>query len=115
MESFMGFVNQLADKMPDFLKPWGDEYLRRYFDIEGKTDRKTYWINYLITFIITSILAIIPVLGWLVSLFLVIPGVTITIRRLNDIGKSWPWIFISFVPCVGPIILIVFLVMGSAA
>jgi uncharacterized membrane protein YhaH (DUF805 family) len=115
MEGFMGFINQLADKLPAFLQPWGDEYLRRYFDIDGRTDRKTYWVNYLYTFIITAVLSIIPVLGWLVSLLLVVPGVTITIRRLNDIGKTWPWIFISFVPCVGPIILIVFMVMDSAA
>lgn len=115
MEGFMGFINKMVDKFPEILKPYGEEYLLRYFDVQGRTDRKTYWIMYLYTLIISAICGIIPVIGWIVALFLVIPGVTITIRRLNDIGKSWPWIFISFVPCVGSIILLVFLVLDSAA
>ena len=61
----------------------------------------------------------IPVLGWIIttvySLAVIVPGVTLIIRRLNDIGKSWPWIFISFVPCVGSLILIVFCCLDSAA
>ncbi len=122
MENFMGFINKVVDKLPEILKPWGEEFLLRYFDVNGKTDRATFWKMFLVNFILSAIvgvLAVIPVLGWIIStvysLAVIIPGVTITIRRLNDIGKSWPWIFISFVPCVGSIILLIFLLMDSAA
>ena len=43
----------------------------------------------------------------------IIPGLSISIRRLHDIGKGWAWIFISLIPFAGPIILIVFLATAS--
>ena len=120
MEGFMNFLNNMVSKFPDFLKPWGEEFLLRYFDVQGKTDKATFWKTFLVNFILSfviGILAAIPVLGWIIStvysLAVIVPGVTLTIRRLNDIGKSWPWIFISFVPCVGGIILLVFCLMDS--
>ena len=122
MESFMGFISNLVDKLPEFLKPWGEEFLLRYFDVQGRTDRATFWKTILVNFIMSFVIGLfgaIPVLGWIIttvySLAVIVPGVTLIIRRLNDIGKSWPWIFISFVPCVGSLILIVFCCLDSAA
>lgn len=121
MEQFRGFV----EKMPDFFKPWGEEILLRYFDFEGRTDRATFWKVILINFIISIFLGIlsrIPVVGIVVaivsglySLAMLIPGIAIQVRRLNDIGKSWPWIFMAFVPCVGTIVLLIFYLQDSAA
>ena len=42
------------------------------------------------------------------SLFVFIPNLSISFRRLHDIDKSAWWLFISFVPVVGAIILLVF-------
>ncbi len=118
MEQLRGFV----DKLPDILKPWGEEMLLRYVDFQGKTDRKTFWIVILTNFVIScvlGVLCIIPVLGTIIatlySLAVIVPGIALMVRRLNDIGKSWPWIFLYFVPCVGGIILIVFFCQDSAA
>ncbi len=120
MEGFMNFLNNLVAKFPDILKPWGEEFLLRYFDVQGKTDRATFWKTILVNFILSCIigvLAAIPVLGWIIStvysLAVIVPGVTMLIRRLNDIGKPWPFIFLSFVPCVGGIIILVFCLMDS--
>ena len=120
MESFMGFISNLVDKLPEFLKPWGEEFLLRYFDVQGRTDRGAFWKTILVNFILSCIigvLAVIPVLGWVIStvysLAVIVPGVTMLIRRLNDIGKPWPFIFLSFVPCVGGIIILVFCLMDS--
>lgn len=121
MEQFRGFV----EKMPDFFKPWGEEILLRYFDFEGRTDRGTFWKVILINFIISIALGLlgrIPVVGIIVtvvsgiySLAMLIPGIALQVRRLNDIGKSWPWIFMAFVPCVGAIVLLIFYLQDSAA
>ena len=121
MEQFRGFV----EKMPDFFKPWGEEILLRYFDFEGRTDRSTFWKVILINVLIGiafGLLACIPVVGGIVtiisaiySLAVLIPGIAMQIRRLNDIGKSWPFIFLYFIPCVGSIIMIVFFLQDSAA
>ena len=39
----------------------------------------------------------------------VLPGIAITVRRLRDAGYNWPYIFVTFIPFVGWIILIVLL------
>ncbi len=120
MEQLRGFV----EKLPDFLRPWGEEVLLRYVDFQGKTDRKTFWIVFLTNFVIGIVLGIlssIPFVGGLFvaitslySLATLVPGIAIYVRRLNDIGKSWPYIFFGFIPCVGSIILLVFACMSSA-
>ena len=43
----------------------------------------------------------------------IIPSLSIQIRRLHDTGKRWYWIFISLIPFVGGILLIVFLATES--
>lgn len=114
-------LNAFVEKMPEFFKPWGEEMLLGYVDFEGKTDRKRYWtvflLNLLVSFIL-GLLSAIPVIGivaWVASVALVVPGIAIYVRRLNDIGKPWPYIFFGLIPCVGSIILIVFACMDSAA
>ena len=42
-----------------------------------------------------------------------VPSLSITIRRLHDIGKSGWWYCISFVPLVGAIILLAFTIFDS--
>lgn len=42
-----------------------------------------------------------------------IPGIAIAVRRLHDIGRSWPWILISLIPIVGWIMIIVFMASPS--
>ncbi len=120
MEQFRGFVDQL----PDFFKPWGEEILLRYFDFEGRTDRATFWKVVLINIIISLVgsgLAAIPILGIILGIVLtifeiatIIPGIAIQVRRLNDIGKSWPYIFLGLIPCVGGIILLILDLQESA-
>lgn len=118
-------LNAFVEKLPDILKPWGEEILLRYVDFQGRTDRKTFWVVMLTNFVISCILgvlSVIPFIGvifsivtWLYSLAVLVPGIAIWVRRLNDIGKSWPFIFLGFIPCVGGIILIVFACLDSAA
>jgi len=42
------------------------------------------------------------------SLVNLVPGLAISVRRLHDVGRSWPWILINLIPVVGTIIYIVF-------
>lgn len=39
----------------------------------------------------------------------ILPGLAVTVRRLRDAGYNWPYIFVTFIPFVGPIIFIVLL------
>jgi uncharacterized membrane protein YhaH (DUF805 family) len=55
--------------------------------------------------------------GWILSLYLpasILPTLPLTIRRLRDAGKPWPWIFIGLIPIIGTIWLIVLLCQPTA-
>ena len=95
------------------------------FDFKGKSNRSDYWLGgvlansivYILLFIIMGIAASInDILGGLFSdIFIlyalgqIIPGLSISIRRLRDAGKEWAWIFINLVPFVGGVWFIVLL------
>lgn len=112
-------MENFVAKLPDFLKPWGDQMLLHYADFQGRTDRKTYWTVVLTNVIIGAIfgvLCLIPfiniifgLLSMVWSLGFLVPGLAGTIRRLRDAGKHWAYIFMALIPLAGPIILIVFL------
>ncbi len=65
------------------------------FDYKGKAKLKEYWYPFLINVIISIILRFIPVVGLIISLILLIPGITLAIRRMHDAGFT-PWLL--FVP-----------------
>ncbi len=48
-----------------------------------------------------------------ISLLLLFPSFSITVRRLHDIGKSGWWQLIALIPFIGILVLLVFYVMGS--
>jgi uncharacterized membrane protein YhaH (DUF805 family) len=81
----------------------------KYATIEGRASRSEYWYWFLFNFLLTFI-AWIPVLGWLISLAVLVPSFTVAVRRLHDTGRSgWSLLF-GLIPFVGWIILIVFYV-----
>ncbi|MDR0284940.1 MAG: DUF805 domain-containing protein [Propionibacteriaceae bacterium] len=58
--------------------------------------------------------------GWLLTgisglvwLGVLIPSLAVAVRRLHDINKSGWWYFVAFIPCVGPIWLIVLLATAT--
>jgi uncharacterized membrane protein YhaH (DUF805 family) len=51
----------------------------------------------------------------LYSLFVIIPGLAVLVRRLHDVGKSGWWMFIALVPIIGWIWILVLLFTDSNA
>ncbi len=47
------------------------------------------------------------------SLLLMFPSMTVSVRRLHDIGKSAWWLLIAIIPLLGLLVLLAFYVMGS--
>ena len=93
--------------------------LKKYAQFSGRSRRQEYWGFFLVNIIIAVIigaLCVIPnigvifsIIGGLYSLAFMIPGLAVCVRRLHDIDKSWPWIFIAMIPLVGGIWFIVLL------
>jgi len=90
------------------------EFYGRYFDFTGKTNRTDYWTTYLVSFIVGLCLYLISDrLMILISFISIIPGISLQIRRLRDIGKSPEWILLYFLPIIGPFLLLFWLTKPS--
>lgn len=50
----------------------------------------------------------IGILSIIYSLFIFLPSLGVSIRRLHDINKSGWWFLLIFIPLIGAIVLIVF-------
>jgi uncharacterized membrane protein YhaH (DUF805 family) len=99
---------------------WYLAVLKKYAVFDGRAHRAEYWFFVLFNVLISIALMVIDVvvgtfgaLGGLYGLAVIIPAIAVAVRRLHDIGRSGPWIFISFVPVAGPIILLIFMVTDS--
>lgn len=94
--------------------------LKKYAVFAGRSRRSEYWYFVLFYVLICIVLAIVdgmtgtlsPVtgiglLGALFAIAMIIPSITVGVRRLHDIGKSGWWLLIGFIPVLGVILLIV--------
>lgn len=100
---------------------WYVGALKKYAQFEGRARRKEYWMYSLFSSIFAFIAGLIgmvltvathsiaPVVliiaAYLLANFL--PHLAVTVRRLHDTGRPGGWCFITFVPYVGGIILLV--------
>jgi len=101
---------------------WYLEALKKYAEFSGRSRRMEYWMFFLFNFIIAIALAIVDVilgttgiLGGLYGLAVLIPGITVSVRRLHDTDHSGWWLLIGLVPVIGLIVLLVFMVMSGNA
>lgn len=105
--------------------------LRKYADFSGRASVREYWMfvvgNLIIGFVGglgALILAFIIGLGTDIyglgflfyilvvggyGLYIIIPSISITVRRLHDQDKSGAFYFLTFIPYVGPIVILVFM------
>lgn len=89
-----------------------DPITKHYFDFEGVTARRPFWMFVLFNFlvglglgIVLGILHLRP-LASLYSLALLPPSLGIAVRRLHDSGKSGWWLLAGLVPVLGWIYVI---------
>ena len=95
---------------------------QNYVNFKGRSQRAEYW--WWILFVIVAGIALVAVdiaifgadetdptpLSNVFSLATFVPGLSVGVRRLHDIGKSGWWILIGLIPLVGIIVLIVWFV-----
>ena len=95
---------------------WYLEALKKYAVFSGRARRKEYWYFVLFTFLIGVALGFVDmtgVLGNVYTLAVLIPSITVDVRRLHDTDHSGWWLWIVLVPLIGAIVLLVFLVSDS--
>lgn len=104
---------------------WYLEVLKKYAVFNGRARRKEYWMFTLINVLISFVLGFIEgamgltdkrgwgPLGALYTLAVLIPGIAVSVRRLHDTGRSGWWLLIALIPCIGAIVLLIFMVQDS--
>lgn len=83
-------------------------FFTNYGNFSGRARRSEYWWASVFTGIVSGILTyILPMLSGIWTLLIFVPSLSISIRRLHDIGKSGWWYLMLFVPLVGQIMILV--------
>ena len=95
---------------------WKLNVLEKYAQFDGRAGRGEYWWFWLANLIVLIGLSI---LGRVTALFMIIyfvyaiavlvPSLAVGVRRLHDTGKSGWFLLLALIPCIGSIIVIVFL------
>lgn len=106
------------------------KFWSNYANFSDRSTRADYWYavlaNMLVIFVIGFVCGFIDgltgndslnALGLIItgiySLAIIVPSLAITVRRLHDINKSGWYYFMSFIPLVGGIIVLVYLCTAS--
>lgn len=114
--------------------------LKKYADFSGRARRKEFWMwqlfNVLVNVVLqivsgifvgiaaasgseefASICAVLNILvtlvSWVFSLAVLIPNLSVAVRRLHDTGRSGWNLLLALIPCVGPFILLFFYCQDS--
>ena len=88
--------------------------IKKYFVFEGRASRSEYWWFQLIvspSYFISTILE--NEIGYLflgITLFTLIPAISAGVRRLHDTNRSGFFLLISFIPFIGGLVLLFFLI-----
>jgi len=104
------------------------EALKKYAVFGGRARRQEFWTFLLVNGIIGVALLFIEerftgndpgsnlsVLAFLFSLAVLLPTLAVGVRRLHDTGRVGWWLLIAYVPIIGAIVLLAFLVEESQA
>ena len=92
-----------------------------YAKFDGRASRPAFWWWFLFTILVAIALQIMDgiifnesmLLTIVVWLGLILPNLSVSIRRLHDTDRSGWWVLIGFVPIIGFIVLLVFYLQKS--
>ena len=101
---------------------WYVDVIKKYAVFDGRANLKEYWFFVLFNVIITIVLGIIDrvigtfsaeaqvgLFGTVYGLAIMLPSVAVGVRRLHDTDRSGWWLLLVFIPCIGVVVLILFL------
>lgn len=98
------------------------DFWKRAFDFKGVASRPQYWFavlaNVIVLFILTLIFGTAEDGGNITvtdiyTIIMIIPSISIGVRRLHDHNRSGWFYLISFIPLVGGIINLVFMLQRT--
>lgn len=119
-----------VNKEPSLLDLAISAVKHKYLLFNGRASRKEFWAVMLFSVLISFVLQLLYTLGFAISdnlglllalpfmifaLGMVIPQLTVSVRRLHDTDKSGWWLLLGLIPIFGTIALIVLFSLASSA
>jgi uncharacterized membrane protein YhaH (DUF805 family) len=105
---------------------WYLGVLKKYVDFSGRARRKEYWMFVWFNILISIVLAAVEYatglasaetgigpLSGLYSLAVLLPSIAVAVRRLHDTSRSGWWLLLGFIPLIGALVLLVFMVQNG--
>ena len=105
---------------------WYLTALRKYAVFAGRARRKEFWFFVLFNTLIAVALAIVDMvtgsydedvgLGLLSGLYavaMIVPSIAVTVRRLHDTDRSGWWYLLLFIPVIGALVILVFMLLDG--
>lgn len=103
------------------IENWKLVVLERYAKFDGRAGRGEFWWFALANVIVAIALAIlIAITNFFVILYIgyviavIIPSIAVAIRRLHDTDKSGWWLLIGLIPFGGIVLLVFYILEGTA-
>ena len=94
--------------------------LKKYADFNGRARRTEYWLFVLFSMVIAMVLGVVDyvlgtpgIIGLIFALAILIPSIAVGVRRLHDTDRSGWWLLIAFIPILGTIALLIFLLLDG--
>lgn len=89
-----------------------EAFLNNYANFKGRASRREFWQFFLEIMAVSFVSSFVKIfiLKFVIGaflLFLIVPWLAVGVRRLHDIGKSGWYYFVSWIPFIGPIIMLV--------
>ncbi|KAF1080437.1 MAG: hypothetical protein GQF41_3261 [Candidatus Rifleibacterium amylolyticum] len=102
--------------MEVYMLPW-----QKFAVFDGRAGRREYWTFVLVNFVISMVInilakqvGVIGIVGLLFSLATLVPSIAVGIRRLHDTGKSGWYMLLMFIPLLGWLAMLLFMVQPSS-
>ena len=82
--------------------------LTRMLDFQGRATRREFWWGYLALMLLAALVgAMSPEVAEMASVLLLLPMLSLSVRRLHDTGRSGWWCMVQMIPGVGMVLFLV--------
>lgn len=95
-------------------------FFKNYANFNGRASKSEYWFaclfNMLISGVVSALNMYVPmfsVIGGAITLALLVPGISLVVRRLHDVGKKGTYYFVALIPIAGLIMMLIQLLKDS--
>lgn len=108
--------------------------LRKYADFNGRARRSEYWLFALFVALVqmaagilswfvggdlrrdafaTPASAVIALIYFGFCLYILIPSLAVSFRRLHDTGRTAWWLLLGLIPILGQLVLLIFMILDG--